>query len=142
MQIKLCECECGQPTLIAKRTDKSCGTVKGQPRRFIQGHGARLNLKSTLTHGMNGSPEDKAYRAAKQRCMNRRNPDWVNYGGRGIQFNFLCFEQFVAELGPRPSPYHSLDRKNNNGHYEPGNVRWATPSEQQANRRRWSREAA
>jgi hypothetical protein len=70
---------------------------------------------------------------AKRRCKNGK--DFANYGGRGIEFRFTGFEQFYAELGPRPSPEHSLDRIDNDGHYEPGNVRWATQSQQQKNKR-------
>jgi hypothetical protein len=55
-------------------------------------------------------------------------------GGRGIRFRFRSFEEFLEELGPRPS-YTSLDRINNNGNYEPGNVRWSEAVEQTANRR-------
>ncbi|HWY20028.1 MAG TPA: hypothetical protein VNX26_02345 [Candidatus Acidoferrum sp.] len=87
------------------------------------------------THGMWKSPEYTAYTHAKQRCTNPRCVDWPDYGGRGIKFLFTSFEQFFAELGPRPEGL-SLDRKNNDGNYEPGNVRWATASEQQKNQRR------
>jgi hypothetical protein len=66
----------------------------------------------------------------------------INYGARGIRFLFTSFEEFFAELGPRPEGKDangkalcSLDRKNNDGHYQPGNVRWATASEQRSNQR-------
>lgn len=73
------------------------------------------------------------------RCRNPRCEHWPNYGGRGIA---VCdrwaesFEAFLADVGRRPTPQHTLDRKEVNGHYEPGNVRWATPKEQALNRRR------
>ena len=79
-------------------------------------------------------PEYQAYKSAKNRCSNPKSSGWNNYGGRGIRFLFESFEQFYAELGPRPIG-KSLDRKDNDGNYEPGNVRWATPSEQIANTR-------
>jgi hypothetical protein len=83
-----------------------------------------------------GFPEANAYRSARYRCSNKRSKDWKSYGGRGIEFRFTSLVQFIAVVGRRPSPYHSLDRKDNNGHYEPGNVRWATATQQIRNRRK------
>jgi hypothetical protein len=82
------------------------------------------------------SPEYHAYTSAKGRCTFSGNKHWKHYGGRGIKFLFTSFEQFFAELGARPTEKHSVDRKDNNGNYEPGNVRWATQSEQTKNQRR------
>lgn len=79
-------------------------------------------------------PERQAFLAAKQRCSNPAHRDYAYYGGRGIRFLFSSFEQFAAELGPKPSPKHSIDRIENDGHYEPGNVRWALPLQQIRNR--------
>lgn len=90
----------------------------------------------TLSHGMDGTPECAAYRNAKSRCENSRSQAWHNYGGRGIEFRFASFEHFIGVLGNRPSDEHTLDRINNNGHYEPGNVRWASRVEQQRNTRK------
>ncbi|HKV79758.1 MAG TPA: site-specific integrase [Candidatus Sulfotelmatobacter sp.] len=81
-----------------------------------------------------GTPEGQAYQSARTRCTNPSHISWKHYGGRGIQFLFTSFEQFLAELGPRPEG-HELDRINNDGHYEPGNVRWATGTDQIQNRR-------
>lgn len=88
-----------------------------------------------VTHGMSNSPEYGIYANEKYRCTNPKNKDWEDYGGRGIKFLFTSFEQFFAELGPRPSPQHSVDRIDDDGNYEPGNVRWATASQQNRNRR-------
>lgn len=88
-------------------------------------------------HGLSRTPEYHVYQVAKDRCTNQKHPKYSQYGGRGIQFLFTSFEQFFAELGPKPSPQHSLDRyPNNDGNYEPGNVRWATYTEQNNNTRR------
>ena len=80
------------------------------------------------------TPEYRAYHGAKCRCTNPNEPLWKYYGGRGIKFLFISFEEFFACVGPRPIGM-SLDRINNNGHYEPGNMRWATRSQQRRNRR-------
>lgn len=78
--------------------------------------------------------EQLAYKNAKARCSNPNRSDWKYYGGRGIKFLFRSFAEFFAELGPRPKGL-VLDRKDNDGHYEKGNVRWVTRSESQRNQR-------
>ena len=80
-------------------------------------------------------PEYRAYINAKTRCSNPNVPNYKYYGGRGIEFRFKTFEEFIKSVGLRPSAEHSLDRIDVNGHYEVGNLRWATRSEQQHNRR-------
>lgn len=68
-----------------------------------------------------------------QRCNRPNHPNFQNYGGRGVRCLFKSFNEFELELGPRPSREHSVDRIDVNGHYAPGNVRWATQLEQMAN---------
>jgi hypothetical protein len=70
-----------------------------------------------------------------QRCTNQNHPKWRRYGERGIKVcaRWLLFANFFADMGARPSPDHSIDRKDNDGNYEPGNCRWATRKEQQRN---------
>lgn len=73
-----------------------------------------------------------------ERCESPKNPSYRSYGGRGIR---VCsewrksFSAFFAHVGPKPARPSSLERKDVNGNYEPGNVRWATPKEQARNRR-------
>ena len=80
---------------------------------------------------------------AKQRCTNPNNAAYGNYGGRGIQFCFpdvrLFAEWVLNNLGPKPTAKHTLDRIDNNAHYEPGNLRWATRDEQARNKRAYKR---
>ena len=87
-----------------------------------------------LKHGMSGSSEYDSYHAAKNRCNNPNDARFTDYGGRGVQFKFISFEEFMNDIGPRPKGM-TLDRKNNDGHYEVGNVRWASPKEQMKNQR-------
>jgi hypothetical protein len=82
------------------------------------------------------------YDSAKRRCTVPRDAAYKNYGGRGIEFRFVSFEQFFLEVGPRPEgkhpsghPLYTIHRIDNDGHYEPGNVKWATQAEQHENRR-------
>jgi hypothetical protein len=91
------------------------------------------------THRLSNTPEYNSWVGMKGRCLNEHGPDFRLYGGRGIA---VCerwrdsFEAFYTDMGPRPSPMHSIDRfPNNDGHYEPGNCRWATPREQRLNQR-------
>lgn len=100
-------------------------------------------LKLRRTHNPPGqrTPEYLAWQNMRRRCGDPNHPNWKHYGGRGIS---VCqswqqhFLHFFEHVGERPSPEHSLDRIDNDGNYEPGNVRWAT-AEQQANNRRNNR---
>jgi hypothetical protein len=123
----LCQCDCGnfvtvRSSALRSGNTKSCGCARGAAH---------------IIHGRCGSPEYTSWLCMKARCEYLRSNRYAIYGGRGIKVceRWQSFENFYADMGERPAG-HTLDRfPNNNGHYEPGNCRWATPSQQALNRR-------
>ena len=129
-----CQCGCGGRVSLAPQTRTDLGWVRGRPVNYITGHHALRHGHSTRA-GV--SAEYTAWQGMKDRCFNSKQKDYHRYGGRGIK---VCkrwlnsFENFLADVGPRPLGT-TLDRfPNRNGDYEPGNVRWATRLEQSRNR--------
>jgi hypothetical protein len=98
----------------------------------------RERILERRKRGNTTKPEYVTWVNIKQRCDNPAIRSFRWYGARGIT---VCarwrdsFANFLADMGPRPSPKHSIDRINNNGNYEPNNCRWATKQEQTANMR-------
>lgn len=122
------KCDCGKRVLTSKHS-----IVSGRAKTCVD-CGRKVRAKKITKHGLSRSNEFYRFYQAKQRCQNHKSQQYYNYGGRGIKWLFNSYEEIYAELGPCPKG-KSLDRKHNDGHYEPGNVRWATPREQQLNRR-------
>ncbi len=144
----VCECDCGNSVVSTKGhlvygNTSSCGCWKREDlsRRSI-GNRHGVGNRGNRTHGQTDSPEFYAYHSMLQRCYNEKHVGFRYYGGRGIA---VCarwnpkmggtFENFLADVGHRPSPKHSIDRIDTNGNYRPDNVRWATHSQQMRNRR-------
>jgi len=126
------ECACGTKKAInidnvRPSKTESCGCLR---RETMQGLG-----KANRTHGGTGTAELTAYIQAKSRCHDANRHDYAYYGGRGIRFLYKSFEQFLKDVGPKPSAILSLDRINNSGNYEPGNCRWADAKIQRNNQR-------
>lgn len=100
--------------------------------------GSTFAHEANRTHGLTDSPEYRAWHCMKQRCHNPTDAAYPLYGGRGIE---VCdrwknsFELFLADMGPRPTPDHTLERTDNELGYGPGNCRWATQMEQCRNTR-------
>jgi hypothetical protein len=125
----LCRCNCGverivEGTNLKSGNTKSCGCLNLQ-----------LTAERFTTHGGSETPEYKIWKQAKQRCTNPNDKDFHDYGERGIKFLLDNFEEFLAHMGPKPGKEYSLDRIDNSGNYEIGNVRWATQKDQCRNKR-------
>lgn len=133
-------CACGKHAL------RNAGQFKPGSAGFSGTHTEETRTKlasytganaSNYKHGWSGTPTYVSWSAMWGRCTDPRNASYPSYGGRGIT---VCerwgdFLNFLADMGRRPSLNHSLDRRNADGHYEPGNVRWATRAQQNAGRR-------
>ena len=134
----ICLCECGNLTEVAgyslkSANTRSCGCLGRESRIAPRTHG--------FTVGRRLPPEYLLWCNIIQRCTNPKNRVWKHYGGRGITICELWrndFAAFLSDVGRRPQPSLTLDRINNDGNYEPGNMRWATRSVQNKNRRRFS----
>ena len=88
------------------------------------------------THNLSQSPEYGIFHGIKNRCENLNEPAYMHYGGRGIKCCFTSVMDLLDAIGERPSTDHSVDRIDNDGHYEKGNVRWSTALEQSHNTRK------
>lgn len=91
-----------------------------------------------MKHGLSKTPEYKAWAGMKSRCLNPNATGYENYGGRGITIHekwINNFPEFLKYVGQKPSSFHVIDRINNNGNYEPGNIRWATKNQSLGNTR-------
>lgn len=121
-------CDCGTTKIIAgfnltkkKGGTKSCGCLRG----------------GITTHGMSNTPEYRIWRAMLNRCQNPNAKCFHNYGERGIKVceRWQSFDNFIADMGRRPSPRHTIERVDNDDNYCPKNCIWATRKKQARNTR-------
>jgi hypothetical protein len=131
----LCRCDCGNEKIIRSASlisglTKSCGCLQKEIAR-------KSIIKSFTTHGMSKSPEYHSWTGMKRRCYYSKGKDYKDYGQRGIR---VCdrwvnsFDNFLTDMGLRPSAKHSLNRIDNDGNYCLENCKWSTQAEQQQNR--------
>lgn len=126
-----CKCQCGNELTVNGRNlrkgySKSCGCL----RKELIGNRFR-------SHGYTGTPEYNTWCSMNQRCNDANSPSYGRYGGRGIKVcdRWMKFENFLEDMGERPSKQHSIDRIENNLGYFKENCEWATVTEQCNNRR-------
>ncbi len=137
-----CVCECGKTVTVfggnlRNGNTRSCGCFSSETSKQ---NVKKAHASNVIEDKIRDCSEYVIWKNMKARCNNDSNPAYQNYGGRGIQ---VCdrwsgdngFENFLADMGPRPSDEHSIDRENNDGNYEPSNCHWATDIEQANNKR-------
>lgn len=127
-----CKCDCGNiitanKSSVTTGSRKSCG-CKPRPRVSAE------TIKNMTKHGMCGTSTYHIWATMIQRCTNPNHKKYPRYGGRGVKVcdKWMKFKGFYEDMGERPSGL-SIDRRDNDGHYEPSNCRWATNEEQFSN---------
>jgi hypothetical protein len=129
-----CRCECGTEKAavaqaIRRGMSRSCGCFRAERAKELR-----------TTHGLAEHPLYSTWYLMVRRCTSPKDRVWADYGGRGIT---VCgrwlgpegLSNFIADVGPKPTPKHEIDRINNNGDYQPDNCAWVTRAEQLRNTR-------
>jgi len=118
-----CKCQCGGELItsgyyLRKGLTASCGCLKQERSR-----------DASATHGHCGLPEFNAWRSIVRRCNDPSHPGYSTHGACGIRYCWTTFDEFVADVGERPSPLHCLYRLDRDGNFEQSNCAWLTPKE-------------
>ena len=124
-------CDCGTVLEVRENGMKSghsssCGCLNRE-----------MTSKATRQHGLGATSESQAWRDMRKRCFNPKDPNYPNYGGRGIDIDprWDDFMTFLADVGPKPHTDYTLDRRDNSRGHWPDNVRWVPMAVQQRNKR-------
>lgn len=136
-----CLCDCGTECFVASSSltagkTRSCGCLERESRGI-----------GRITHHMSDTKLYKVWQGMRKRCFKQYHKNFKDYGGRGITVcdewnnNFQTFYDYVSQLPHFEEEGYSLDRIDNDGNYEPGNVKWSTSKEQANNRRKKHKEA-
>jgi hypothetical protein len=125
------KCDCGK-TCVVKLIAFTTGQTRSCGCLFIE------SLSNTRTHGRSKEPIYNIWSSMLSRCENKNNKSYPDYGGRGIKVchRWHKFENFLVDMGERPSPKYEIDRIDNDGDYKPGNVRWTNSGSSQMHNRR------
>lgn len=131
-----CQCDCGEVKIVRGKAltngdSASCGCYRSECV-------AAKNHRHGGASRQSPAPEYEIWAGMIKRCEDPDSIGYPNYGGRGIRICTRWRESFAAfrdDMGPRPSPKHSIDRRDNAGDYEPSNCHWVTAYEQNNNRR-------
>ncbi|MDV3051840.1 hypothetical protein NLV77_000775 [Staphylococcus ureilyticus] len=132
----LCKCDCGNTSIVSLGSlkngrIKSCGCLNSEVQ-------SEFMKKYNNKHGKSNTPEYKVWKGMKERCSNVNSKSYKNYGGRGIK---VCerwknsFDNFISDMGERPTKKHQIDRIDNDKNYSPENCKWVTRSENTLNKR-------
>jgi len=148
---QLCACGCGEYAAVDER--------RNRVSKYVAGHNAKSNhpmkgkrhseetravlasytgeKTSSYKHGWSHTPTYKTWSSMHGRCGDPRNASYPRYGARGVVVcaRWASFENFLEDMGQRPSLEHQLDRRDSGGNYEPGNCRWITRAENNARRK-------
>jgi len=151
LEPQLCACGCGEYAAVDER--------RNRVSKFITGHNSRVlapmtgkhhttetrallaqyngERASSYRHGWANTPTYNTWSSMKSRCHDPGNGSYASYGGRGITVcaRWLVFENFLADMGQRPSLDYQIDRRDPDGNYEPNNCRWLTRAENNARRK-------